>query len=105
MSPRPLRIRQFRKGTEIINYVVYARTTGAGYDQVLQHKVANGTSETAHVTLHPDGKVNFDITRNKKYLEEAIANNLQGYIPSIPHEVREFLSLVREKICGVEQNI
>lgn len=80
MNGRPIREEQYKKGSDAINYVVYKSTTGPGNDEVLQHK-ALGTTETAHVTLHPDGTVNFRIKRTKVHLENAIKNNLAGYAP------------------------
>ncbi|MBF5059226.1 hypothetical protein [Candidatus Neptunochlamydia vexilliferae] len=88
---------QYTKGSNTINYVVYRRSDGRGRDEVLQHKIG-GTSETAHVTLHPDGTVNFRIIRFKKYLEEAIKNNLQGYTPKLSYDLRKFIMRVSEKL-------
>ena len=55
MNGRPTIEEQYKKGNEVINYVVYKSKTGAGNDEVLQHKIM-GTTETAHITLHPDGE-------------------------------------------------
>ncbi|NGX43666.1 MAG: hypothetical protein K940chlam7_01965 [Chlamydiae bacterium] len=97
MEERPIVEELYRKDSDIINYVVYRNSGNTGKDEVLQHKI-EGTSETAHVTLHPDGTVNFRIIRFKKYLEEAIKNNLAGYTPSISYNVRQFIKKVREKL-------
>ena len=97
MSGRPANEEQYKKGTDIINYVVYKSTTGAGNDEVLQHKLF-GTTETAHITLPPDGSVNFRVKRTKTYLESAIRSNLVGFIPSISQAVKRFISKVRGKI-------
>lgn len=97
MSGGPVNEEQYKKGTDIINYVVYKSTTGAGNDEVLQHKLF-GTTETAHITLHPDGSVNFRVKRTKTYLENAIQNNLAGFVPSISQAVKQFISKVRGKI-------
>jgi hypothetical protein len=64
---RPKLEEQYKKGNDVINFVVYNSTTGAGDDEVLQHKVF-GTTETAHITLHPDGSINFRIKRSKTAL-------------------------------------
>ncbi len=97
MSGRPINEEQYKNGTDIINYVVYKSTTGAGNDEVLQHKLF-GTTETAHITLHPDGSVNFRVKRTKTYLENAIRNNLLGFAPNISQTVKRFISKVRGKI-------
>lgn len=77
--------------------MVYKSKTGAGNDEVLQHKMM-GKTETAHVTLHPDGTVNFRTKRTKKYLEDAIKTNLMGFVPHPSWKVRQFLSKVRNRI-------
>jgi hypothetical protein len=97
MNGRPLKEEKYTKGTDVINYVVYKSTTGAGNDEVLQHKLL-GTTETAHITLHPDGSVNFRIKRSKTQLEMAIKNNLLGYNPTTSQEVNNFIMKVRSKI-------
>jgi len=97
MSGRPLNEEQYKKGTDIINYVVYKSTTGAGNEEVLQHKLF-GKTETAHITLHPDGSVNFRVKRTKKYLENTIQSDLVGFVPSISQAVKQFISNVRGKI-------
>lgn len=103
MSGRPFNEEQYKKGTDIINYVVYKSATGTGTgtgtgnDEVLQHKLF-GTTETAHITLHPDGSVNFRVKRTKTYLENAIRSNLAGFVPSISQDVKRFISKVRGKI-------
>ena len=97
MSGRPFNEEQYKKGTDIINYVVYKSATGTGNDEVLQHKLF-GTTETAHITLHSDGSVNFRVKRTKTYLENAIRSNLAGFVPSISQDVKRFISKVRGKI-------
>ncbi len=97
MSGRPVNEEQYKKGTDIINYVVYKSTTGAGNDEVLQHKLF-GTTETAHITLHPDGSVNFRVKRTKTYLNNAFKNNLAGFVPSISQAIKRFISKVRGEI-------
>jgi len=97
MNERPINEEQYEKGTDIINYVVYKSTTGTGNDEVLQHKLP-GTTETAHITLHPDGSVNFRVKRTKTYLENAIRNNLVGFSPGPSQAVKLFISKVRGKI-------
>jgi hypothetical protein len=88
---------QYQKGSDVINFVVYRRTTGAGEDEVLQHKIM-GITETAHITLHPDGTVNFRVKRSKTYLADAVRNDLQGYTPAISERLKRFLAKVRTKI-------
>ena len=97
MSAGPVIQEQYTKGDDIINYVVYESVSGSGQDEVLQHKLL-GKIETAHVTLHPDGSVNFRIARNKTYLENAIRNNLLGYRPEPSTSVRQFIAKVRSKL-------
>ena len=97
MSGRPISEEQYTKGNDVINYVVYKSTTGVGNDEVLQHKVM-GTTETAHITLHPDGTINFRVKRTKIHLEKAIKNNLLGFKPQLSQNAKQFISKVRDKI-------
>ena len=100
MSARPIKEEKYKskKGQDVINYVVYTSTTGAGNDEVLQHKLL-GTTETAHVTLHPDGTVNFRVERpGFDHLRQAIQNALSDFEPNISQSVSVFLSKVRSKI-------
>lgn len=97
MNERPISEEQYKKGNDVINYVVYKSTTGVGNDEVLQHKLF-GTTETAHATLHPDGTVNFRIKRTDTYLKMAIKTNLIGFEPELSQNVRRFLSKVQGKI-------
>ena len=97
MNARPSIEEQYKKGNDVINYVVYRSTTGNGNDEVLQHKVM-GATEMSHVTLHPDGTVNFRIKRSKVVLEQAIRNGLSGYSPSPSDHVKKFISKVRPNI-------
>ena len=97
MNGRPLIEEQYKKGNDVINYVVYKRTTGNGNDEVLQHKI-QGTTESAHVTLHPDGTVNLRIAKTDTHLKMAIRDNLSGFEPRISDNVKLFLSKVRGKI-------
>ena len=101
MSARLIKEEKYksRKGQDVINYVVYKSTTGPGNDEVLQHKLL-GTTETAHVTLHPDGTVNFRNERpgSDTHLRRAIQNALSEFEPAISDSVRLFLSKVRSKI-------
>lgn len=97
MNGRPKIEEQYIKGNDVINFVVYNSTTGAGEDEVLQHKIL-GTTETAHITLHPDGTVNFRVKRSKTALENAIRTHLSGYAPNISTRVKKFLAKVRAKI-------
>ena len=97
MNGRPTIEEQYKKGDDVINYVVYKSKTGAGNDEVLQHKIM-GTTETAHITLHPDGTVNFRIKQTKIYLENAIKTDLIGFNPDLSQNVKQFISKVRSKI-------
>lgn len=97
MNGRPIIEEQYTKGNDAINYVVYERTTGLGNDEVLQHKIL-GTTETAHITLHPDGSVNFRIKRTGTFLENAIRTYLAGYQPELSEGVKQFIVKVRDKI-------
>lgn len=97
MSARPIVEEQYRNGTDVINYVVYKSTIGAGCDEVMQHKLM-GTTETAHITLHPDGTVNFRIKRTKTHLEHAIKGSLTGYKPDLSQAAKQFITKVRDKI-------
>ncbi len=96
MSGRPSIEEQYKKGSDTINYVVYQSTTGGGNDEVLQHKLL-GTTETAHITLHPDGTVNFRVKKMKKYLEDAVRTGMTGYVPGPSQNVKNFLDKVRGK--------
>ena len=97
MNERPISEEQYIKGDDVINYVVYKSTTGVGNDEVLQHKLF-GTTETAHVTLHPDGTVNLRVKRTKTYLAFAIKTGLADFKPEPSQEVKQFLSKVHSKI-------
>lgn len=94
MNGRPKIHEQYKKGADVINYVVYSSTTGVGDDEVLQHKIL-GTVETAHVTRHPDGAVNLRVKRSKTELELAVRTGLAGYSPTPSARVRQFLAKVR----------
>ncbi len=87
----------YKKGTDEVNYVVYKSTTGSGNDEVLQHKVL-GTNETAHVTLHPDGTVNFRVERSREPLATIVRTGLIGYLPTPSQRVKDFLAKVKPKI-------
>ena len=97
MNERPLSEEHYSHVNDVINYVVYKSTTGLGNDEVLQHKLF-GTTETAHVTLHPDGTVNLRIKRTDTYLKMAIRTNLIGFEPELSQNVKRFLSKVHDKI-------
>ena len=97
MSGRPEIEESYRKGNDVINYVVYQSKTAPGKDEVLQHKLM-GITETSHITLHPDGTVNFRIKRSKLALENAIRNNLIGYAPAPSDRVKQFIRKVKAKI-------
>lgn len=97
MNERPLSEERYTKGADVINYVVYKSTAGAGNDEVLQHKLF-GTTETAHITLHPDGAVNFRVKRTRTHLEAAIKSDLGGFTPAPSPAVKKFISKIRRKI-------
>lgn len=97
MNKRPIIEEQYRKGSDVVIFVVYQSTTGAGMDEVLQHKIM-GASETAHITLHPDGNVNFRVKRSKIQLEAAVRSRLAGHTPLPSIRVRRFLDKVTHKI-------
>lgn len=97
MNERPKIEELYRKGSDVINFVVYRRTDGAGDDEVLQHKLM-GTIETAHITLHPNGQVNLRIERSKEYLVNAVRSDLAGYLPNPSARVRQFIAKVKAKI-------
>lgn len=88
---------EYKKGNDVINYIVNQSTKAAGNDQVLQHKLL-GITEAAHVTLHPDGTVNFREVRTKSYLDVAIKNGLIGYVPNASINAKQFLTKIRGKI-------
>ncbi len=82
-------------GGHELNFAIYTRTIGkekAKTDYVLQHKIYG--VETAHITLHPDGRVNFHSGKTEKYLQEAIDNRLFGYSPSPSKRLEEFLDKI-----------
>ena len=97
MKGRPKIEEQYSKGHDVLNFVIYNSTTGAGEDEVLQHKVM-GTTETAHITLHPDGTVNFRIKRSKTALEQAVRSGLSGYAPQPSPRLAQFLNKIRTKL-------
>jgi len=97
MKVRPKIEEQYKKGNDVINFVIYNSTTGAGEDQVLQHKIM-GTTETSHITLHPDGTINFRIKRSKTALETAVRSDLYGYTPVLSERLKKFITKVRPKL-------
>ena len=97
MANKPKMQEQYTKGNDVINFVIYDSTTAAGEDEVLQHKIM-GTSETAHITLHPDGTVNFRVVRNKTALETAVISGLTGYTPAPSFRLKQFLAKIAGKI-------
>ncbi|MCB2262405.1 MAG: hypothetical protein LGR52_05625 [Candidatus Thiosymbion ectosymbiont of Robbea hypermnestra] len=97
MSERLIIDEQYKKGKDVIHYVVYKSETGAGNDEVLQHKIM-GMTETAHVTLHPDGAVNLRIRLTGAHLRHAIETGLVDWKPAPSLRVNRFLSKVRSKI-------
>ena len=97
MNGRPKIEEQYKKGNDVINFIVYDSTTGVGEDEVLQHKIM-GTTETAHITLHPDGTVNFRVKRSKTTLKNAVIHKLLGYSPSPSSRLKKFLTKVRPEI-------
>ncbi len=97
MNLRPSIEEQYKKGSDVINYVVYRSKTGSGNDEILQHKLL-GTTETSHITLHPDGTINFRIKRSKATLEQAVRNRLASYSPAPSDNVKQFLIKVMSKI-------
>jgi hypothetical protein len=97
MNGRPTVEEKYTKGVDVINYVVYASTTGPGNDEVLQHKLG-GTTETAHVTLHPDGTVNLRIARRDMEIKHAIHSGLSDYTPAPSPGLKAFLAKVAGKI-------
>lgn len=97
-NKRPIVEEQYTKGNEhVLNYVVYRSTSGAGNDEVLQHKLF-GTTETAHLTLHPDGTVNLRDKRGKIHLKMIVMSNLAGFLPQPSQKLKQFLLKVRHKI-------
>jgi hypothetical protein len=100
VNGRPIKEEKYKSklGADVINYVVYRRTTGPGNDEVLQHKRL-GITETAHVTLHPDGTVNLRTERpgHDIHLRGAIDTGLSEFEPQISQDVSRFLSKVRGK--------
>ena len=99
MNERPIIEETYKKGQDVVNFVVYRRSDGTGEDEVLQHKLL-GVTETAHVTLHPDGTVNLRVERTKEYLVNAIHTDLAGYRPSPSLRVRQFIAKVKGKFAG-----
>jgi hypothetical protein len=95
MNNRPVIEEFYQKGNEVIYYVKYESTTGNGYDEVLQHKIMG--SETAHITLHPDGEIHFRKKRTKIYLENAIKQNMIGFEPRISENIKQFIFKVSHK--------
>jgi hypothetical protein len=100
MNERPKIEETYKRGQDVINFVVYRRSGETGEDEVLQHKLL-GVTETAHVTLHPDGTVNLRVERMKEHLVNAINTDLAGYSPSPSLRVKQFIAKVRGKIAGL----
>ena len=71
MNGRPSVEEKYTKGKDVVNYVIYASKSGLGNDEVMQHKLG-GTTETADVTLHPDGTVNLRVTHTDAYIKVAV---------------------------------
>lgn len=94
---RPIVEEKYTRGSDVLNYVVYLSTSGTGNDEVLQHKLF-GTTETAHITLHPDGTVNLRVQRKVEYIKAVVMNNLAGFSPQPSQRVKQFLLKVRNKI-------
>jgi len=97
MNRKPILEERYTNGTDIVNFVVYKSTTGNGNDEVLQHKLF-GTTETAHITLHPDGTINFRIKRSKTHLENIVKSNLRGFQPEVSQDLKTFLTKIRGQI-------
>lgn len=100
MNERPKIAETYTKLQDVINFVVYSRTDGAGDDEVLQHKLL-GTVETAHITLHPNGEVNLRVEKSKEYVVHAVHNNLAGYRPAPSPRLMQFIAKVKPKITPV----
>jgi hypothetical protein len=96
MGFRPLIEEKYKTGSEEINYVVYQSRSGLGKDEVLQHKF-HGT-ETAHITIHPDGTINFREKRSRTYLHAAVKSMMAEFTPRISPEVRSFIERVEGRI-------
>ena len=96
MTGKLLTREKYEKGTEVIFYVVYESTTLSGNDEVLQHKIMG--TETAHITLHANGTVNFTAEKSKIALTAAVKDGLKGFTPSASQKVKQFISKVRGKI-------
>jgi hypothetical protein len=99
MPERPKIEETYKKGSDTIRFVVYARTDGTGDDEVLQHKML-GAIETAHITLHPNGTVNLRVERGKESLIEAVRSDLAGYSPNASTRVKQFITKVKAKLSG-----
>ncbi len=97
MTNRPKIEEQYKRGHDVLNFVVYDSKTGPGEDEVLQHKIM-GVTETAHITLHPDGTVNFRIKRSKIALESAVRTRLNGFTPQPSARLSAFLNKIITKI-------
>ena len=94
---RPV-VEKYTRGSNLLNYVVYGSTSVAGNDEVLQHKLHD--TEMAHITLHPNGTVNFHETRLGigRYLRDFVMSNLVGFSPQPSSRLKQFLSKVRNRI-------
>ncbi|MET0384245.1 MAG: hypothetical protein ABW032_12570 [Burkholderiaceae bacterium] len=97
MSGQPRVKERYSKGPlEVIFYIVYDRTGGPGVDVVLEHKIAG--RQSAHITLHPDDLPRFRETRTRKYLVEAVDNQMAGFEPALSDGLRAFLSKIRGRV-------
>jgi hypothetical protein len=96
MTSKPSVSQTYRKGADTLNFVVYRSTTGAGEDEVLQHKIL-GVTESAHLTLHPDGTVNLRVSRNREPLVSAVRAGLAGWVPAPSERLKLFLVRIRAR--------
>ena len=91
MSGKPKILEKYTKGKDVIYFSIYDGKHG-GEDEVLQHQLF-GTTETAHITLHPDGKFYLrpEKGRSEAYVKTAVSNKMNGYSPAPSPRLRAFL--------------
>ena len=87
---------RYAQGSHLLHFVVYTSTTGSGEDEVLQHKY-HGV-EMSHITLHPDGSVNFRVERDGNWMIQFMSNNLAGFTPQPSPRLNGFLLVVKDRL-------
>ena len=83
-------------GPHVLNFVIYTSTTAPGEDDVPQHKYHG--AEMSHITLHPDGSVNFRVERDRNWMVQFLTADLSGFSPVPSARLRNFIQTVKYRI-------